>query len=206
MLFIGITGGTASGKTTIAKKIITAFPKEKITIIPQDSYYKDTSSLSQEERSAINFDHPDAIDFELLYDHLVALQKGISIQQPVYSFLEHNRTTEKRTLHPGNVILLEGILILTHPKIRALLDFKIYVEADNDIRLMRRLQRDSAERGRDATTVLAWYQNRLKPMHAQFIAPTKAYADLIIPNNKDHRVAVTLLQAMIKGLLKDAEH
>ena len=197
MLIIGIAGGTGCGKTTVVQQIIDELPKNEVCIISQDSYYKDTSHLSFEERTKINFDHPQAIDFDLLVSHLKELKKGNTIEQPIYSFVEHNRIKETETTYPKKVVIVEGILILTNPSIRKLFDIKIYVHADSDERLIRRLKRDMAERGRNLEEVLSRYQNTLKPMHLQFIEPTKEYADLIIPNNKYNTVAIELMRTII---------
>ncbi|MFT4697730.1 MAG: uridine kinase [Flavobacteriaceae bacterium] len=197
MLIIGIAGGTGCGKTTVVQQIIDDLPKNEVCIISQDSYYKDTSHLTLEERTKINFDHPQAIDFDLLVSHLEELKKGNTIEQPIYSFVEHNRIKKTETTHPKKVVIVEGILILTNPNIRTLFDIKIYVHADSDERLIRRLKRDMAERGRDLEEILNRYQNTLKPMHLQFIEPTKEYADLIIPNNKYNTVAIDLMRTII---------
>jgi uridine kinase len=202
MLIIGIAGGTGSGKTTVVNQIINELPPDEVGVISQDSYYKDTSHLSFEERVKINFDHPQAIDFELLVAHLKELKEGNAIEQPVYSFVEHNRTREKITTVPKHVMIVEGILILTHPEIRKMFDIKIYVHADSDERLIRRLKRDIAERGRDLQEVLDRYQNTLKPMHQQFIEPTKEYADIIIPTNRYNTVAVDIVRSIINQKLK----
>ncbi|MEZ4858162.1 MAG: uridine kinase [Flavobacteriaceae bacterium] len=197
MLIIGIAGGTGSGKTTVVQQIVAELPKDEVCIISQDSYYHDTSHLGFDERVKINFDHPKAIDFDLLETHLKELKKGNTIAQPVYSFVAHNRTKETLQTVPKKVVIVEGILILTHPEVRDLLDIKVYVHADSDERLIRRLRRDIAERGRDLNEVLSRYQNTLKPMHQQFIEPTKEYADIIIPTNRYNTVAVKLLQNII---------
>ncbi|MAP54784.1 uridine kinase [Altibacter sp.] len=197
MLIIGIAGGTGSGKTTVVQQIIQELPADEVCVISQDSYYKDTSHLSYEERVKINFDHPQAIDFNLLVQHLEELRAGRSFEQPVYSFVEHNRTDETVTTYPKKVIIVEGILILTHPEIREMFDIKVYVHADSDERLIRRLKRDIAERGRDLTEVLTRYQTTLKPMHQQFIEPTKEFADIIIPTNRYNTVAVELIRTII---------
>ncbi|MGB1451311.1 MAG: uridine kinase, partial [Marinirhabdus sp.] len=178
MLTIGIAGGTGSGKTTVVQKIAAQLPKHDVCIISQDSYYNDTTHLTYDQRAAINFDHPNAIDFDLLASHLAQLKKGNPVQQPVYSFENHNRTGQTRTTQPQNVVILEGILILANPKVRDMMDIKIYVHADSDERLIRRLKRDMGERGRNLAQVLDRYQTTLKPMHRQFIEPTKAFADL----------------------------
>ena len=182
MLTIGITGGTGCGKTTLVEQLINQL-QEEVTLISQDDYYHDLSHLSYDERVAINFDHPESIDFQLLSEHLAALKKGSSIEKPTYSFVDHNRNTTTITIVPKRIIIIEGILIFTQARLRDLLDFKIYIQADSDIRLSRRLKRDIEERGRDIEEVTDRYHNTLKPMHDQFIAPSKTYADLIIQNN-----------------------
>jgi uridine kinase len=201
MLIIGIAGGTGSGKTTVVNQIIEELKNEEVDVISQDSYYQDTSHLSFEERKKINFDHPKSIDFDLLVSHLKDLKAGKNIQQPIYSFKEHNRTGETIEIEPRKVIIVEGILILTHPEIREMFDIKIYVHADSDERLIRRLKRDIAERGRDLEEVLSRYQTTLKPMHQQFIEPTKEFADIIIPTNRYNTVAVDIVQTIIRQRL-----
>ena len=201
MLIIGIAGGTGSGKTTVVNTIIDELQHEEVAVISQDSYYRDTSNLSYDERTKINFDHPQSIDFDLLTKHLIQLRAGESIPQPVYSFKEHNRTGETIETAPKKVMLVEGILILTHPELRELFDIMIYVHADSDERLIRRLKRDISERGRDLDEVLWRYQTTLKPMHQQFIEPTKEFADLIIPTNRYNTVAVDIVQTIIKQRL-----
>ena len=197
MLVIGIAGGTGSGKTTVVHQIMNELPETEVGIIAQDSYYKQTDNLSFDERKLINFDHPRAIDFELLVAHLKELKAGNTINQPVYSFVTHNRTDDTIFTHPRKVMIVEGILILTNPELRDLFDIKIFVHADSDERLIRRLKRDIAERGRDMEEVLNRYQSTLKPMHQQFIEPTKAFADIIIPNDKFNTVAIDVVRAVI---------
>ena len=197
MLIIGIAGGTGSGKTTVVHQIMNELPDTEVGIIAQDSYYKQTDNLSYDERKLINFDHPRAIDFELLVAHLKELKAGNVINQPIYSFVTHNRTDDTITTHPRKVMLVEGILILTNPELRDLFDIKIFVHADSDERLIRRLKRDIVERGRDMEEVLNRYQSTLKPMHQQFIEPTKAFADIIIPNDKFNTVAIDVVRAVI---------
>jgi uridine kinase len=197
MLIIGIAGGTGSGKTTVVHQIMNELPETEVGIISQDSYYKENHNLSFEERSLINFDHPRAIDFELLVAHLKELKAGNNINQPVYSFVTHNRTDDTVFTHPRKVMIVEGILILANAELRDLFDVKIYVHADSDERLIRRLKRDIAERGRDMDEVLSRYQTTLKPMHEQFIEPTKAFADIIIPNDKYNTVAIDVVRAVI---------
>jgi len=197
MLIIGIAGGTGSGKTTVVDQIVAELPVDEVCVISQDSYYHDTSHLSFDERTRINFDHPKAIDFDLLVSHLRELRNGNSFEQPVYSFVEHNRTGETITTFPKKVIIVEGILILSHPDIREMFDIKIFVHADSDERLIRRLKRDIATRGRDLEEVLNRYQTTLKPMHQQFIEPTKEFADIIIPTNRYNTVAVDVIRSII---------
>lgn len=201
MLIIGIAGGTGCGKTTVVEQIIAQLPVDEVCVISQDSYYKDTSDLSYQERVKINFDHPNSIDFDLLLQHLKALRDGASFEQPVYSFVEHNRTGETITTHPKKVVIVEGILILTQPEIRAMFDVNVYVHADSDERLIRRLKRDISERGRNIDEVLTRYQTTLKPMHQEFIEPTKEFADIIIPTNRYNTVAVDLIRTIISERL-----
>jgi uridine kinase len=201
MLIIGIAGGTGSGKTTVVNQIINELQHDEVDVIYQDSYYKDLSHLSMEERKRNNFDHPKSIDFDLLVNHLKILKTGDSIHQPVYSFTEHNRTDETLITKPRKVTIVEGILIFTHPDVREMFDIKIFVHADSDERLMRRLKRDIKDRGRDLDEVLNRYKTTLKPMHQQFIEPTKEYADIIIPNNRFNTVAIDIVQTIIKERL-----
>ncbi|WP_291096574.1 MULTISPECIES: uridine kinase [unclassified Empedobacter] len=202
MLVIGIAGGTGSGKTTVVNNILRDLNAESVIVISQDNYYKDHPELSFDERSKINFDHPRSIDFELLKEHVALLKNGVSIEQPVYSFITHSRKEETILTHPQSVIIVEGILVLTDPDLRDLFDVKIFVHADSDERLIRRVRRDIQERGRDLNEVLTRYQKTLKPMHQQFIEPSKNYADIIIPNmKKKNSVAIKVLSTVIKEKL-----
>lgn len=201
MLVIGIAGGTGCGKTTVVNQIIDELPVGEVGFISQDSYYKDLSHLSLEERRKTNFDHPQSIDFDLLEQHLKLLKEGKSIKQPVYSFLECNRTAKTVVIHPTKVLIVEGILILTNASIRRMLDIKIFVHADSDERLIRRLKRDVNERGWNLDETLDKYQTNIKPMHLQFIEPSKEYADIIIPNNKYNTVAVDIVRSIINEKL-----
>lgn len=201
MLIIGIAGGTGSGKTTVVNQIINELPNEDVTVISQDSYYRETDNLTIEERTKINFDHPRAIDFDLLTNHLFQLKKGKTILQPVYSFARHNRTKDTIKTHPSKVLIVEGILILTNKELRDMMDIKVFVHADSDERLIRRLKRDITERARDMDEVLQRYQTTLKPMHEQFIEPMKEYADIIIPNNKYNTVAIDIVRTIINERL-----
>ncbi|WP_158838644.1 uridine kinase [Polaribacter sp. L3A8] len=201
MLIIGIAGGTGSGKTTVVNQIIKQLPTNEVCVISQDSYYNETVNMSYEERSKINFDHPRAIDFDLIVKHLKKLKSGKTIEQPVYSFVTHNRTTDTIKTHPRKVVIVEGILILNNEALRDLFDIKIFVHADTDERLIRRIRRDITERGRDIDEVLNRYQDTLKPMHLQFIEPTKNFADIIIPNNKHNTVAIDVVRTVINDRL-----
>ncbi|WP_299056556.1 uridine kinase [uncultured Polaribacter sp.] len=201
MLIIGIAGGTGSGKTTVVNKIIKHLPIDEVCVISQDSYYKATDSLSYEERTKINFDHPRAIDFDLIVKHLKDLKANKTIAQPVYSFVTHNRTKDTIKTHPRKVIIVEGILIFNNEALRDLFDIKIFVHADTDERLIRRVRRDITERGRDIDEVLNRYQDTLKPMHQQFIEPTKNFADIIIPNDRHNNVAIDIVRTVINERL-----
>ncbi len=201
MLIIGISGGTGSGKTTFVNQILEELSVKEISVISQDSYYNDTSNLSYEERTKINFDHPKSIDFKLLTKQLMSLKNGITIQQPVYSFLKHNRLKETITTTPKKVIIVEGILIFTNSILRNLFDVSVYIDADADERLIRRVKRDITERGRDINEVINRYQETLKPMHEEFIENTKKYADIIIPNNNFNRIGINIVKTIINEKL-----
>ncbi|MBS3992743.1 MAG: uridine kinase [Bacteroidetes bacterium] len=201
MLIIGIAGGTGSGKTTVVNQILHELPPDEVCVISQDSYYKETVDLSFEDRTKINFDHPNAIDFDLLVEHVSELKKGNVIEQPVYSFIAHNRTKDTHKTHPRNVIIVEGILIFNSKPLRDLFDIKVFVHADADERLIRRVRRDIEERGRDINEVLGRYQSTLKPMHQQFIEPSKTYADIIIPNDRYNTVAIDIVRTVISNRL-----
>jgi uridine kinase len=201
MLIIGIAGGTGSGKTTVVNQIIKQLPTDEVCVISQDSYYNATDNMPYEERAKINFDHPRAIDFDLIIRHLKALKAGNNINQPVYSFVTHNRTKDTIKTHPRKVVIVEGILILNNKELRDLFDIKIFVHAETDERLIRRLKRDITERGRDMDEVLSRYQTTLKPMHQQFIEPTKNFADLIIPNDRFNNVAIDIVRTVINERL-----
>lgn len=195
---IGIAGGSGSGKTTVVNKIIKSLPKNSVSVISQDSYYRDNGHLSMEERAKINFDHPSSIEFKLLIEHLDMLKSGKTIPMPIYSYLTCTRAKETIEIKPKKVIIVEGILILTNPRLRQRLDIKIYVDADNDDRLMRIIWRDIEERGRSFKDVLDHYEKYVKPMHLQFIEPTKRYADLIIPQGGENDIAIDILTSRIK--------
>jgi uridine kinase len=198
MLTVGIAGGTGSGKTTVVKKIMEAFPNNEIVVMPQDSYYRDNIDIPLEERQKINFDHPDSVEFELLIDHLKQLKKGKAVEMPIYSYLTCLRAKETITIKPSRVVLVEGILILTDAGLRNMLDIKVFVDADADDRLGRVIQRDIVERGRSVMKVLERYHDTVKPSHLQFIEPSKRYADIIIPGGGENQVGIEVLISIIE--------
>lgn len=200
-IFIGITGGTGSGKSTIAKEIYRQFGEDCIAMIEQDSYYKDQSHLSMEDRVKTNYDHPNAFDNNLLVSHLESLLNGHSIQKPSYDFSIHNRIEDTTKVEPKEIVIVEGILILEDPRIRELLDIKIYVDTDADVRIIRRMVRYINERGRTMESVINQYLNVVKPMHNQFTEPTKKFADIIIPEGGHNKVAIDIIVAKIKEVL-----
>ena len=197
MLIIGIAGGTGSGKTTVVRKIIQSLPEGEVTVIPQDSYYRDNSNLPLEERLKLNFDEPAAIEFELLVNQLKDLKAGKPVEQPIYSYLTCTRSKETIPIQPRDVIILEGILILCDEELRNMMDMKVFVDADADDRLIRVINRDIIERGRTVEMVIDRYEKVLKPMHLQHIEPTKRYADLIIPQGGNNLVAIDILTNFI---------
>ena len=201
-ILIGITGGTGSGKSTIADALYSNFSKDRITMIQQDMYYKDQSHLSMEERVKTNYDHPMAFDNDLLVEHLQKLIKGEAIEKPRYDFTIHNRAEDTTTVEPREIIIVEGILILEDERIRDLLDIKVYVDTDADIRILRRLVRDIDERGRTVESVIDQYLKMVRPMHMEFTEPTKRYADIIIPEGGHNYVAIDILMAKIRDILK----
>ena len=203
MLIIGIAGGSGSGKTTVVKKIIESLPKNEVAVLSQDSYYKDNSHMPLEERQEINFDHPNALEFELLIDHLKKLKKGQPIEQPIYSYLTCTRATDTVKVLPRHVVIVEGILILTNEALRNMFDIKVYVHADDDDRLIRVINRDIIERGRSVNKVLERYNKSVKPMHIQFIEPSKSFADMILPQGGNNLVAIEMLKTVILAFLKD---
>ena len=198
---IGIAGGTGSGKTTVVKKIAEALPPHYVAVVPLDSYYNDTSEMTDEERHAINFDHPDAFDWKLLTKHVNDLRNGVAIEQPTYSYLLCNRLKETIHVEPKPVIIIEGIMTLLNKKLRDIMDLKIFVDTDPDERLIRNMQRDTIDRGRTVSMVVDRYLEVLKPMHEQFIEPTKRYADLIIPQGGENEKGIGILCRYIEGLV-----
>lgn len=201
MLIIGIAGGTGSGKTTVVNKILNSFPAGEVAVMPQDSYYKDSSHIPPEERSKINFDEPDAIEWTLLEKHIAELKEGKTIEMPTYSYLTCTRQPETVTVKPCDVVIVEGILVLCEPLMRDMMDVKVFVDADPDDRLIRVIARDCIQRGRTPQMVIDRYQDVLKPMHNQYIEPSKRYADLILPQGGSNTVAIKLLTDYIESRL-----
>ena len=202
MIIIGIAGGTGSGKTTVVRKIFESLPKGEVVLLPQDSYYKDSSHVPDDQKQNINFDHPNAFDWPLLSQQVAQLRRGDSIEQPTYSYLTCSRLPETIHIEPREVIIIEGILALCDPQLRAMMDLKVFVDADPDERLIRVIQRDVVERGRTAEAVMERYTRVLKPMHQQFIEPCKRYADLIVPEGGNNQVAIDILTMYIKRHLR----
>jgi uridine kinase len=200
-IVIGIAGGTGSGKTTVAEVILQRVGADRIAFIPHDAYYRDLEDLPRAQRDLINFDHPDSLETELLVRHLRALRRWEAVEVPIYDFTRHTRTPETRHVQPQPVILTEGILVFAEPELRKLFDVKIFVDTDADIRFIRRLQRDIEERGRTAASVIHQYQTTVRPMHLEFVEPSKRYADVIIPEGGLNTVAVDMVVARIQSLL-----
>lgn len=205
MLVIGIAGGTGSGKTTVVNKIISSLPAGEVSVMPQDSYYKDSSHIPVEERSKINFDEPASIEWTLLVDHLKQLREGKTIEMPTYSYLTCTRQTETVHVEPTDVVIVEGILVLTDPVLRNMMDVKVFVDADADERLIRVIARDCVERGRTPKMVIDRYQDILKPMHEMYIEPSKRHADLIVPQGGSNAVAINLLTDYVEARLRKAK-
>ncbi len=200
-LIIGVGGGSGSGKTTVVNKIIEGIGKEKILIIEHDSYYRDLSHLPFSERKKQNFDHPSSLETELMIRHLDALRNGYQIEIPVYDFVAHTRSDETIKASPRKIILIDGILIYSEPKLREQMDIKIFVDTDDDVRLLRRLKRDITERGRDFDGVLNQYEKYVRPMHLEFVEPSKRYSDIIIPRGGENAIALEMIIALIEGHL-----
>jgi uridine kinase len=198
---IGISGGSASCKTTIAKKIIAQIGEEHVVYLQQDNYYHDLGHLAEQTRHHINFDHPDSLDLKLLIDHTQSLLDDKPIAQPIYDFSKHTRTGEFQTISPKPVILLDGLLIFTEPKLRNLMKLKVFVDTDEDLRFIRRLQRDIAERGRDKESVIHQYLMNVKPMHEKLVEPSKRYADLVISGNEQNQLVIDMITAWVKSLV-----
>ena len=202
MIIIGIAGGTGSGKTTVVNKIIGSLPPGEVAVIPQDSYYRDSSHVPPQERSKINFDEPAAIEWPLLIEHLNELRNGNTIQMPTYSYLSCTRQAETIPVAPRDVVIVEGILVLNEPELRKMMDVRVFVDADPDDRLIRVISRDCIERGRTPQMVIDRYQDVLKPMHSMYIEPSKRFADLIVPQGGNNTVAIRLLTDYIESRLR----
>ena len=200
-LFIGIAGGTGSGKSTVASKIAAGLPRESVGIIDHDSYYRDHSDLDEESRAHLNYDHPDALDNDLLVAHLEALRAGRAVEIPNYDFKTHSRLRETRPLEPTRIIIVEGILVFVEERVRRLLDVKIFVDTDADIRVFRRIRRDLEHRGRTFQSIREQYYSTVRPMHLQFVEPSKRWADLIIPEGGENHIAVDLVLGKLRHVL-----
>ncbi len=204
-VILGIAGGSGSGKTTVALRLLEHFPNEKVVIVHHDSYYRDRSDLPPDERVRLNFDHPDSFENELLVRHLDALRAGERVEQPVYSYETHARTGETVPVGPASLVVLEGITVLSIPELRERMDIKLYVDCDADERLVRRLLRDLHERGRSVHSVLEQYRATVRPMHLQFVEPSKRWADLVIPRGGHNAVAIDLIVSKMRDVLVQAE-
>ena len=200
-IIIGIAGGTGSGKTTLADKLANSFGREEVSILRHDAYYRRHDEMTYEERSRLNYDHPDAFDNELLVEHILALKEGIAVEMPVYDYSVHNRSDETILVNPAPVIILEGIMIFAEPELCELMDIKVFVDTDADVRILRRIIRDVNERGRSLDTIIRQYLTTVKPMHEQFVEPSKRHADLIIPEGGRNEVALDMLIQRIRGHL-----
>ncbi|MDO4855479.1 MAG: uridine kinase [Limosilactobacillus gorillae] len=205
-IIIGVTGGSGSGKTTVSKAIYDNLNGQSIQIITQDTYYNDQADMTMEERKAVNYDHPLAFDSDLLYEQLDQLRHNQAIDMPVYNYEQYTRSEETVRVTPQDVIILEGILILDDERLRNLMDIKVYVDTDDDIRIIRRIQRDIQERGRSLDSVINQYLATVKPMYHQFVEPTKRYADLIVPEGGENRVAIDLLSTKVRDILVKRGH
>lgn len=204
-VFIAVAGGSSSGKTTVVNKITANVQGYPVVVMKHDDYYKDQSHMTMEERRNVNYDHPFALDNDLFYEHLKRLMSGQAIEKPTYDFVQLTRASLTEVIHPAKIIIIEGILVLEDARIRELADIKIFVEADDDLRFIRRLQRDIKERGRTIESVVSQYLQTVKPMHYAFVKPTKRYADIIIPNDYQHNVAVDLIHAKIISILNQVD-
>lgn len=198
---IGVAGGSGSGKTTVVREIVRALASESVVVVHHDSYYRDWPELDVEERAAINYDHPDALETDLLVQHLQRLATGAAVDIPVYDFQRHRRLDRTRTIAPARVIIVDGLLIFVDPELRELMDIKVFVDTDADLRLIRRLQRDLEERGRDLDSVLAQYHRTVRPMHLEFVEPSKRWADVIIPRGGHNRVALDMLITKVRAVV-----
>jgi len=200
-LVVGIAGGTASGKTTVARKVHAAMADRRVAFIDQDAYYRDLSGMSLTERRNVNFDHPDAFDVDLLVEHLQALREGRAVQKPVYNFVTSTREPDHTVVHPGELVLIEGILVLHMDRVREMMDVRIFVDAEDDVRIIRRLMRDIKERGRDFDHVVSQYFRHVRPMHMGFVEPSKRHADIIVPHGGNNETAIDMLVGALKARL-----
>jgi len=201
-IVIGVAGGSGSGKTTVVSRITEALSGEPVTVLEHDRYYRDRNDLRLEERAALNYDHPDSLETDLLVRHIQALRRGESVEAPVYDFARHTRTPSTDTIVPGRAIIIEGILIYTDAPLRTLMDVKVFVDTDADTRFIRRLQRDTTARGRTVQSVIEQYLSTVKPMHLEFVEPSKRYADVIIPQGGHNAVAIDMLLTLIRGSMR----
>ena len=202
-LIIGVAGGSGSGKTTVVRKILEALGDARVPVLEHDRYYRDRNDLRLEERAALNYDHPDSLETDLMVRHVNELRAGRAVEAPAYDFARHARKDLTETIVPGRALIVEGILIYTDPSLRKLMDVKVFVDTDDDTRFIRRLQRDIAERGRTVESVIDQYLGTVKPMHLEFVEPSKRYADIIIPQGGHNTVAVDMLLRLIRGLASD---
>lgn len=202
-ILLGLAGGTASGKTLVASSVIKSLGSDEVVILDQDAYYRELNDLSDEERARVNFDHPDAFDRELLIDHVQTLLRGRPIEKPIYDYATHSRKEESVRVEGKTVVILEGILVLEDPALRRLMDMKVFIDTAADLRLIRRIRRDVEQRGRSLESILYQYETQVRPMHDQFIGPSKRYADIIIPEGGKNKVAIDLLVTKIRSLLRE---
>ena len=200
-LFIGVAGGSGSGKTTVVRKLMEKVATDGVSLIHHDSYYRDYGHLPPEERAAVNFDHPDALETPLLVEHLRALASGEAVEVPIYDFRTHARSSSTRTVHPHRVVIVDGLLVLAEPEIREMMDIKVYVDTDPDLRFIRRLRRDIEQRGRTMESVVQQYLRTVRPMHLEFVAPSRRWADIIVPEGGHNRVAVDMLVTKVDSIL-----
>jgi len=200
-VIVGVAGGSGSGKTTVVRRIVDSLGSDEVTVLDHDRYYRDRNDLRLEERAALNYDHPDALETDLMVRHVQELKSGRAVQVPKYDFARHARLPETELFSPRRAIIVEGILVFTSPELRQLMDVKVFVDTDSDTRFIRRLQRDVADRGRTMESVIEQYQGTVKPMHLEFVEPSKRYADVIIPEGGDNQVAVDMVMALIKSLI-----
>ena len=198
-LILGIAGGSGSGKTTVVSQIIRAMEPVPVSLLHHDSYYRDHPDLSDQERARLNYDHPDVLETPLLADHLRELLAGQAVEEPVYDFTTHSRTDETRQIEPNPVVIVDGILILAEPELRELMDIRVFVETDSDLRFIRRLLRDTQERGRSVDSVIRQYQETVRPMHLEFVEPSRRHADVIVPFGRENRVAISMLVARLRA-------